>query len=231
MSAAVPFIELDGVGKTYEVGTVAVHALRRASLNLDRGEMVAVMGPSGSGKSTLMHLLGLLAHPTYGSYRLDGQDTGSMGDDRRARLRNETIGFVFQSFHLLAHLTAVENVAAPLVYRGERRAPRERKARGMLERVGLGDRAGHRPDQLSGGQRQRVAIARALCGAPALILADEPTGALDEESGQAVMDLLAHTCRSEHTTVVVVTHNVGVAAQCTRVVRIERGRLRESVAP
>ena len=230
MSRTQPFIDLDGVGKSYRVGTVTVHALAGASLSIGRGEMIAVVGPSGSGKSTLMHLLGLLAQPTRGRYRLDGRDTGVLDDDQRARLRNRAIGFVFQSFHLLAHLTAVENVAAPLVYRGERRALRERTARAMLERVGLGDRARHRPDQLSGGQRQRVAIARALCGSPALILADEPTGALDEDSAQAVMGLLQESCREQGTTVVIVTHDAAVAARCDRAVRIERGRLRVAAA-
>ena len=228
MSRTQHFLALEDVGKSYRVGTVTVNALQGANLAIGRGEMVAVVGPSGSGKSTLMHILGLLAQPSHGRYWLDGRVTSALGDDQRAQLRNRTIGFVFQSFHLLGHLTALENVAAPLLYRGERRGPRERRARAMLERVGLGDRERHRPDQLSGGQRQRVAIARALCGSPALILADEPTGALDEESAQAVMNLLAESCRRERTTAVIVTHDARVAAQCARTVRIERGRLRES---
>ena len=206
-----PLIRLDGVSKVYGEGDVAVHALREVDLTLAAGEYVAVMGPSGSGKSTLMHILGLLDSPTAGSYELEGREVSTLSRRQLAHLRSRRIGFIFQNFNLLPKATLLRNVELPLLYAGVGRSERRRRAREALDQVGLADRAKHRPNQLSGGQRQRAAIARALVGDPSVVMADEPTGNLDE-AGQ---------------TVIVVTHDPGIAARAGRIITIVDGRIVE----
>ena len=218
-------VEAIDVTRTYELDGVSVEALRGVSLRVDQGESAAVVGPSGSGKSTLMHLLGCLDRPTSGTLRIDGRDVAGMGDAELAVLRNATIGFVFQSFQLLSRTSAVDNVGLPLVYRGMRKPERRRRAVAALEAVGLGHRLGHRPSQLSGGEQQRVAIARALVGRPRLLLADEPTGNLDTRSGSEVLAILDRLNTEEGVAVVVVTHDLDVAAKMRRQVRVRDGLL------
>jgi putative ABC transport system ATP-binding protein len=215
-------IELQDITKVYRLGDVEVRALDGVSVNVEAGEWVAIMGPSGSGKSTLMNVIGCLDQPTSGSYKLDGLEVARMNDEQLAGVRNRKIGFVFQGFNLLARTTAIANVELPLVYagRGDRRA----KAQHALERVGLGDRLNHRPNELSGGQQQRVAIARALINDPAIILADEPTGNLDSKSGAEIMELFADLHR-HGMTIVMVTHDPDIAAQCKRIVHILDGKI------
>jgi putative ABC transport system ATP-binding protein len=207
-----------------------VDALRGVSLEVARGDLASITGPSGSGKSTLMNILGLLDRPTGGSYLLEASDVSAMGDSELSVVRNARIGFVFQAFHLLPRLTAEENVGLPLVYRGLGKKEIARRAREALETVGMGDRATHRPNELSGGQQQRVAIARALVGDPALILADEPTGALDPRIGQEIMELFLRLNAAERTTVIVITHDPAVARQCARRLEIRDGMLSEDVS-
>lgn len=216
-------ISLDRVTKVYNSGR-GVTALREASLSIAAGEYVAIMGPSGSGKSTLMNILGCLDRPTSGSYTLDGTDVARLPDDALARIRNETIGFVFQTFNLLPRCTALRNVELPLVYRGVAPLERRQRATDILTQVGLGDRSGHRPSQLSGGQQQRVAIARALVGNPAFILADEPTGNLDSRSGQEILAVFGRLSR-QGITIVLVTHDERVARHTGRLVRLLDGRI------
>jgi putative ABC transport system ATP-binding protein len=211
------------VTRTYELGDSTVQALRGVSLRVGPGDYVAVVGPSGSGKSTLMHLLGALDRPSTGTLRVGGRDVSSMGKDELARARNETIGFVFQSFQLLPRTTAVDNVAMPLVYRGVRRAERRRRAEEALRAVGMGHRLLHSPNQLSGGEQQRVAIARALVGDPQVILADEPTGNLDSVRGGEVMDLLEGLNAERGVALVVVTHDLELAARAHRQLRMRDG--------
>jgi putative ABC transport system ATP-binding protein len=215
-------IELAGIERTFQVGDQAVQALRAVNLRLDDGDYAAVMGPSGSGKSTLLNILGLLDRPDAGSYRLDGLETAQLPEERRARLRRERIGFVFQAFHLIPRLTALENVELPLVLAGI--APRERRARvgQALQAVGLTPRADHRPDQLSGGQRQRVAIARATVMRPGLILADEPTGNLDRASGEDVIAALERL-NQRGLTLIVVTHDPVLGDRARRRIRMDDG--------
>jgi ABC-type lipoprotein export system ATPase subunit len=216
-------IELQGVGRTYRRGAgQEVHAVREATLFIGEGEFVAIMGPSGSGKSTLMNLIGCLDRPDAGTYKLGGVDVMGLDDAALSRVRSERIGFVFQQFHLLPAMTALENVELPLLYRPGFTPPRS--ARDLLARVGLGDRGHHRPGELSGGQQQRVAIARALIGDPRIVLADEPTGNLDGPAGQELLALLAEL-NGEGRTVVLVTHNPEVAARAKRTIRIEDGRI------
>ncbi len=218
-------IQAHDLHKVYRLGRhVEVHALRGVSFTVRRGEALAIMGPSGSGKSTLMNILGCLDKPTRGEYILDGQPVAQMNDDDLAVVRNRKVGFVFQSFNLLPRVTALENVMLPLRYAGVLRGAAER-ARAALEAVGLGDRLHHKPNELSGGQQQRVAIARALVNQPAIILADEPTGNLDTQSGQEVMDLLLRLNREQGTTLIVVTHDPEVASQMARILHIRDGRL------
>ncbi|CAG0940547.1 sulfonate transport system ATP-binding protein [Anaerolineae bacterium] len=219
-------IEIENITKTYHMGEVLVNALNGVSLQIGRGEMVAITGPSGSGKSTLMNIIGCLDTPTTGTYILDGVDVSKLTDDQQAGIRNKKIGFVFQTFNLLARTTALDNVELPMVYAG---APdRRERARAALERVGLKDRVHHRPNELSGGQQQRVAIARALVNDPSIILADEPTGNLDTKSGAEILNLF-RTFNHEHgMTVVVVTHDQNIAAQAQRIIRIRDGVVVES---
>ena len=221
---APPLIELHEIAKSYHMGEVSVSALRGVSLTIARGEFIAIMGASGSGKSTLMNIIGCLDRPTSGSYRLDGVEMARQSREALADLRNRGLGFVFQSFNLLARTTALENVELPLVYGGTPARERRRRASQALERVGLGDRIHHHPNQLSGGQQQRVAIARALVGQPKLILADEPTGNLDSASSAEMMTLL-RGLGHEGITLVLVTHEPDIAAYAERVVVFKDGLL------
>ena len=217
-------IELRDVYKIYQTGETEVRALDGATLTVNKGEFVAIVGRSGSGKSTLMNILGCLDLPTSGSYRLGGEEVSDIPEKRLCFLRNQQIGFIFQSFHLLPSLTALENVELPLLFAGVPRAKRRQTAAAMLETVGLFDRMHHYPAQMSGGQQQRVAIARAVAGAPPLILADEPTGNLDESSGTAVMSILQQLHQSG-TTVLLITHDPAVAAKAQRRVEMRAGKL------
>jgi putative ABC transport system ATP-binding protein len=220
-----PALEAVDVTRSYVLEGVTVHALRGVSLTVEQGDYAAVVGPSGSGKSTLMHLLGGLDRPTSGILRVGGRDVAALTDDELAQVRNATLGFVLQSFQLLGRTSAVDNVAMPLVYRGTRRAQRRARARAALERVGMGHRLDHRPSQLSGGEQQRVAIARALVGEPQVLLADEPTGNLDTRTGEEVMTLLEQLNAEQGVAVVLVTHDLDVAARASRQIRVRDGRL------
>lgn len=220
-----PLIRAAGIEKTYRLGRVDVHALRGADCEVEAGEYVAITGPSGSGKSTLMHILGCLDTPTAGRYELDGQDVGALRGQALAQVRNLKVGFVFQTFNLMPRLDVLENVALPLQYRGGvPRRERNARARAILDRLGLGDRMTHRPDELSGGERQRVAIARALVGEPAILMADEPTGNLDSTSGAEVMRTFRELHDAGHT-VLLVTHDPRVAAEAQRAIEIADGRV------
>ena len=218
-------LELRNICKTYVQGKLDVPVLRNVSLSVQEGEYLAIMGPSGSGKTTLMNLIGCLDTPTSGEYLLEGQDLSGETDLKLSQVRLRSIGFVFQSFYLLSRQSAVENVALPLLYAGVRRKERLELARKALERVGLGDRTEFKPTQLSGGQCQRVAIARAIVNNPKILLADEPTGALDYKTGKAVLGLLQDTCRSTGRTVLVITHNSALTAMADRVIRINSGQV------
>jgi putative ABC transport system ATP-binding protein len=221
-------LDVRDVHKTYGAGETAVHALRGVSLTVERGDYVAIMGSSGSGKSTLMNILGCLDVPSAGRYLLDGVDVSRLGDRQLALVRNRRIGFVFQSFNLIPRMTALSNVELPLAYAGLRAADRRRRARAALDLVGLADRAGHEPNQLSGGQQQRVAVARALVTAPALVLADEPTGNLDSQSTSDMLAVLDRLNRSGRT-IVLITHEPDVAAQARRLIRLVDGAVVEDV--
>jgi len=223
-------MRLRDVTKTYKMGKVDVRALKGVSLDIDRGDWVAIMGPSGSGKSTLLHILGCLDSPTSGSYELGGVDVSSMSEDRLADVRNREIGFVFQSFNLLARASALKQVMLPMQY--QRRNPvsrpeRRELAEAALDLVGLSDRANHQPAELSGGQQQRVAMARALVTNPSILMADEPTGNLDSKAGDEVMDIVARLHEERGITVVTVTHEPDIAARARRVIRLLDGRIEE----
>ena len=223
-SAEDAVLEARGVTKCYVLDEIEVNALRGVDLQVRRGEMLAIMGPSGSGKSTLMHIVGLLDHPTTGTVAIDGADVSNLDPNQLAAVRNQRIGFVFQSFNLLARTTAQSNVELPLIYAGVSGAERSRRAKAALERVGLGDRLGHMPNQLSGGQQQRVAIARALVTEPSIVLADEPTGNLDSRSGIEVMAML-QDLNAQGITVVVVTHDARIARHAQRVAHVQDGSI------
>ena len=217
-----PTIQLAGIKKIYQVGDQEVAALAGIDLTIQQGEFAALMGPSGSGKSTLMNILGCLDRPTCGSYKLDGEEVAKLDDDSLAKTRNKKIGFVFQNFNLLSRISALENVALPLVYAGIGKSERLEKAREMLDSVGLGDRADHHPNELSGGQRQRVAIARALVNDPHIIMADEPTGNLDTKSTREIMDIF-EKMHGLGRTIILVTHEPEIAACASRQLLVRDG--------
>jgi putative ABC transport system ATP-binding protein len=221
-------IETQDLWKTYEMGTELIHALQGVSIVIERGEYVAIMGPSGSGKSTLMNLIGCLDTPSKGSYLLNEKQVSQMNDDELARIRNEEIGFVFQTFNLLPRATALHNVELPLIYAGVPAKVRGERAAEALAKVELGDRKSHRPNQLSGGQRQRVAIARALVNDPSILLADEPTGNLDSKTGVEIMSLFARLHEAGNT-IVLVTHEPDVAAHAHRAIHIRDGQVEKDV--
>ncbi|MEE9439398.1 MAG: ABC transporter ATP-binding protein [Saprospiraceae bacterium] len=215
-------ITIDDLKKVYIMGSEEVHAIKSITLSVNRNEYVALMGPSGSGKSTLMNLLGCLDSPTAGSYFLNGNNVSTMSDSELAEIRNKEIGFVFQTFNLLPRLSALDNVALPLVYAGMSKAQRDQKATEVLETVGLGDRVTHKPNELSGGQRQRVAIARALVNDPAIILADEPTGNLDTRTSIEIMEIF-EKLHNAGNTIIVVTHEPDIAEHSHRIIRLRDG--------
>jgi putative ABC transport system ATP-binding protein len=215
-------IHIVNISKTYDMGAELVHALRGATLDIEKNEFVAIMGPSGSGKSTLMNILGCLDTPSAGLYEFDGTNVSDMNDNELAAIRNKQIGFVFQTFNLLPRSTALHNVELPLIYAGVSGSARHERAEGALESVGLGDRMLHRPNELSGGQRQRVAVARALVNNPAIILADEPTGNLDSKTGIEIMELFTALHTQGHT-IILVTHEEDVAAYAFRTIRLFDG--------
>jgi len=223
----VPAIKFENVWKIYRLGTVEIAALRGLSIEIRRGEYLAMMGPSGSGKSTFLHLAGALDRPTRGRVLIEGRDPSKLNDDELSRLRNRYIGFVFQTFNLIPRLTALENVMLPLVVRGVDGSERRRRAIEALEQVGLGDRINHRPTELSGGEQQRVAIARAIVTRPRIVLADEPTGNLDSVSAREIVKVLSQLNRELGITVVVVTHDPEVASAARRMVRIRDGVIYE----
>ena len=224
-----PLIETRDLWKTYVMGDEEIHALRGVSIVIERGEYVAIMGPSGSGKSTLMNLIGCLDTPSKGSYLLNEKEVAAMNDDELARIRNEEIGFVFQTFNLLPRATALHNVELPLVYAGVPGKERQERARGALEKVELTARAGHRPNELSGGQRQRVAIARALVNNPSILLADEPTGNLDSKTGVEIMGVFDRLHQGGNT-IVLVTHEAEIAAYAHRAIHIRDGQVEKDVS-
>ena len=221
-------IEIRNLHRVYQVGSEQVHALNGVDLNIEQNEYVAIMGPSGSGKSTLMNILGCLDTPTGGNYLLKGTDVGQLSDDDLARIRNKEIGFVFQTFNLLARADALHNVELPLVYAGVKHEQRRARARETLQMVNLGDRMHHKPNELSGGQRQRVAIARALVNKPSIILADEPTGNLDTVTGEEIMTAFESIWKQGNT-VILVTHEPDIAAHARRVVRMRDGKVESDV--
>lgn len=218
-------IKLENIKKSYQTAKTVYHALKGINLTIEKGELIAIMGSSGAGKSTLMNIIGLLDQPSSGAYYLDGNDVSTLTDDERSIIRNHKIGFVFQSFFLLPRLTAAENAELQLTYRHEHETAKHRRQKALesLEKVGMKDFSHRRPNELSGGQMQRVAIARALTAGPSVILADEPTGALDSKIGQEVMNLFKELNQKEEVTIIIVTHDADVAAQCRRTVHVKDG--------
>jgi len=226
MSSSEPLIRVENMLHSYAMAGESMAILKRLTFNIDYGEFVAIIGPSGSGKSTLMNMLGCLDVANEGDYYLDGQEIRKLSDNKLAQIRNEKIGFIFQNFNLLPKLSAVENVELPLIYRGISHRERREIARNALIRVGLEGRINHRPSELSGGQQQRVAIARALAGTPPILLADEPTGALDSKTGKEVLDMIKELNVQGHT-IILITHDLQIAEQAKRIIRIQDGNLVE----
>ncbi|CAM2980986.1 ABC transporter ATP-binding protein [Paenibacillus sediminis] len=222
MSSPQPLIQISGLSHWYKMGDEELRVLKDVSLHIHHGEFVAIIGPSGSGKSTLMNMIGCLDVPNEGSYRLDGQEVRELSDNRLSAIRNEKLGFIFQQFNLLSKLTALENVELPLIYRGLPHKERRMLAEQSLERVGLSSRKLHRPSELSGGQQQRVAIARAIAGKPSILLADEPTGALDTNTGKEIIQLIRELNEQGHT-IILITHDLTVASQADRIIHIQDG--------
>lgn len=220
-------IETENIAKHYRVGTQTIKALRSVSMQVERGEYMAIMGPSGSGKSTLMNIIGCLDSPTHGSYILNGTDVSRMYDDELAEIRNKEIGFVFQTFNLMPRYSALENVMLPMVYAGKNKHDRRLRAEEVLQSVDLGDRMMHKPNELSGGQRQRVAVARALVNSPSIILADEPTGNLDTKTSYDIMKLFGEI-HAAGNTVIIVTHEEDIAAHAKRIIRLRDGDIESS---
>ncbi len=223
-----PVIHLEEVCREYRMGDNVVKALENFSLKVEQGEMTAITGPSGSGKSTLMNIIGCLDRPSSGTLRLMGENVALMNDKKLASIRNKSIGFVFQQFNLLPRMSILENVATPLIYRKIKGAPRRKMAEEALKKVELGDRMHHKPSELSGGQKQRAAIARAIVTNPHLILADEPTGALDTKTGQVIMTLF-HQLNREGRTILIVTHDMDVSRECRRIVHVRDGKLKREI--
>jgi putative ABC transport system ATP-binding protein len=221
-----PIIQISNITKSYKLGGETVHALNNVSLEISKGEFLAIIGPSGSGKSTLMNMIGCLDRPDSGRYLLDGKEIGKMNDNQLATIRNQKIGFIFQNFNLLTKLTALENVELPLLYAGISGKERREMALESLEKVGLANRSGHLPTQLSGGQQQRVAIARALVGNPSILLADEPTGALDSKTSKEIIAVMKELNELGHT-IILITHDLAIAQQANRMVSIQDGELQE----
>lgn len=224
-----PLLDLKEITKEYKLGETVVRALRGLDLSIEEGEIVAIMGPSGSGKSTLMHIIGALDTPSNGAAFLDGQDLEQLKEKQLVALRGKKIGFVFQTFNLIQTLTAQQNVELPMVFQGIRRAERAERAKELLGKVGLADRVRHKPSELSGGERQRVAVARALANDPEIILADEPTGNLDTESGEAILEMLKGLRVDDGKTVIIVTHDPEATAIADRVIRLRDGNVVEEV--
>lgn len=221
-----PLIRIENLSRWYKMGEETVHALQEVSFSIYDGEFVAIIGPSGSGKTTLMNMIGCLDVPNKGNYQLDDIEISKLSDNRLAKIRNEKIGFIFQSFNLLPRLSALENVELPLIYRGLSHKERKRLAEESLRKVGLEDRIYHRPNELSGGQQQRVAIARALSGNPPILLADEPTGALDSVTGIEIMQMMKDLNEQGHT-IILITHDLSIANQAKRIIRIQDGQILE----
>lgn len=224
-------IRVHGVRKEYRLGKTVVHALRGVDLDVEPGELISIVGPSGCGKTTLLNLVGCIDRPTEGTIHIDGVDIAALSDDAEADLRLHTIGFIFQSFNLVPVLTVAENVALPMMLAGADRTTRDERARSLLEAVGIGEYAEHRPDELSGGQRQRVAVARALVNRPRVVIADEPTANLDSESGALVMDVMRRLNETEEVTLVFSTHDPDILRYANRVVRMRDGVLEQTDAP
>ena len=218
-------VRLDNVVKTYSMGESEVHALRGISFEIEQGEFLSIMGPSGSGKSTCMNMIGCLDRPTSGIVEINGKETAKMTEKELAFLRNQTVGFVFQQYHLIASMNVLENVMLPLKYQKVEKSERVERAKQALEAVGLGERIKHRPHELSGGQKQRVAIARAMITKPKILLADEPTGALDSTTGKQVMEMFSKINQEQGTTVIIVTHDPGIGASTERCIKILDGQL------